>query len=232
MKPTIIVILLMTVSLASSGQDGVTTLAIKLGLLSPSLRGSDIDLISNGGPATSRRGITIGLLTNSRLGRYFWLKHEVMYSVLPMNIHLKDSINPVYSTNYVRHYIDIFPVSPTLHFKGLQVYAGPYMGVLSQAWIDRKDASGNFYKDSSIFGKANQLHEQHQKFDFGFCIGIEYELPFGLNLGAKYTKGFVPVVEYSNSLFYGSALTRISIYNSYVALTIGYSFFKKAKGSK
>ncbi len=229
MKPALVVLLLLTIASASSGQDGVTTFGFKVGALSPALRGGDVNMISNAGPAKGKQGITFGVFANSRLGKYFWLKHEVMYSVRSMNILLKDSINPVYQTNYVRHTIDIFPMSPSFHFKGLQVFAGPYLGVLSQAWIDRKDPSGNLYKDNSIFGNASQYKKQHQKFDFGFCVGVEYELPFGLNIGAKYVKGFVPVIEYSNSIFYGASGSVINIYNSYVVATIGYSFVKKEK---
>ena len=214
------------------GQDGYTTIGFKFGMLSSSLRGVDADTLTNGAHATLKWGITAGVVVNSRLKKYFWLKHELVYTVRTMGVTLQDATTQNYSTSYTRHYFDIFPLSPTFHFKGLQIYAGPYLAVLSQAWVDRKDSQGHLFKDYSIFGSDKQFSKQHQKLDAGVAVGIEYEFPFGINLGAKYIVGFVPVVEYANANTFNDPNTRVSAYNNSLNLTLGYSFVKKREPVK
>jgi Outer membrane protein beta-barrel domain len=209
--------------LTAKGQDGVATFGVKIGAVSPSLRGKDVDSISNAGPAKSLQGITFGVFANSRVGKHVWLKHEVMYSNRQMTVQLKDAHNPTYSANYGRHYIDIFPMSPTFHIKGFQLYAGPYFGILSQAWVNRKDSSGVAHKDYSVFGSGTQFYKQHQKFDLGLVTGVEYEFGFGLNLGIKYVLGYVPVIEYANANTFNDPHTVFRIYNSYLSATVGYT---------
>lgn len=229
MKSIITILVLLTTTCLLNAQDGATTIGLKVGIISPSLYGADVDSISNGGSATSRMGITAGIIINSRLTKYFWLKHEIMYSGRTMNVQLKDSIHPSYNSTYARQYIDIFPVSPSFHYKGLQVYAGPYLGLLLQASIDRKDAKGNLATDHSIYGYGMQMGKQHQKFDAGLVAGIEYEFPFGLNIGAKYVKGFIPVIDYANGYTNNDPHTVMHVYNSYMSVTLGYSFKKRDK---
>ena len=226
MKLIFLALSLLIITLAQA-QDGYTTVGFKVGILSSSLRGVDADTITNGANESMKWGITVGVVVNSRLKKHFWLKHEVAYTIRNMNVTLLDVTNSSYSTSYTRHYFDIFPVSPTFHFKGLQLYTGPYLGLLSQAWVERKDAQGNLFKDYSVFGSDKQFSKQHQKFDLGIVAGIEYEFSFGLNIGARYIMGFVPVIEYANANTFNDPNVRVSAYNNSFNLTMGYSFVKK-----
>ena len=226
MKLIFFAITLLIATLAQA-QDGYTTVGFKVGILSSSLRGADADTLTNGGHATTKWGITIGVVVNSRLKKHFWLKHELAYTVRAMDVTLQDPSSQPYSTSYTRHYFDIFPLSPTFNYKGFQLYAGPYLGLLSQAWVERKDSQGNLFKDYSIFGSDKQFSKQHQKFDLGLVAGIEYEFSFGLNIGAKYIMGFVPVIEYSNANTFNDPHVPISAYNNSFNITLGYSFIKK-----
>ncbi|MBS1977466.1 MAG: PorT family protein [Bacteroidetes bacterium] len=207
-------------------QDGYTSFGVRLGMVSSSLRGMDVDSLSPRGPITSQWSLSVGILANSRMTPHFWLKHEVNYTLRTMTLQMSDASNNAFGSTYSRHYVDIFPISPTYHIAGFQVYAGPYLGLLAQAYVERKDAGGNITRDYGIFGSDQQFGKQHQKMDLGLVAGIEYELPFGLNLGAKYIKGFVPVVEYANANTFSDPNYRVSIYNESVVVTIGYSFVK------
>ncbi|MFN3918629.1 MAG: PorT family protein, partial [Flavobacteriales bacterium] len=90
---------------------------------------------------------------------------------------------------------------------------------------------GNFYIDKSIFGDAGNDESEKkylQKFDFGLNAGIEYQFPFGLLIGAKYTHGFTDLFQYANSYTLGDIKTdNIKIYNRSVMFSIGYVFSRK-----
>jgi hypothetical protein len=228
MRYALLIVMILLCTNFVKAQDGLTTFGIKAGIILPSLYGSDIDSLSKNGYRASKLGITLSVFANSRISKHFWLKHELSYSGRFLSIQLADSSSS-YKTTYGRSYIDIFPISPTFHFKGFQVYAGPYMGILMQAWINRKDGNGNLYKDKSIFGSGTEFGKQHQKFDAGIVAGLEYEFNFGLNVGFKYVRGFIPVIEYANANTFNDSHSTVSIYNSYVSFTVGYSFIKNNK---
>jgi hypothetical protein len=205
----------------SVAQNGMVGLGIKGGLSKPQLRGSDVatDFPS---PSSDFSNIMIGLSATSRTGKYVWLKHEVFYSKRFMTTQQNDPVNGSYSSQFKRHYIDIYPVSPTLQFKGLQVFAGPYLGVLLNATLQQKNGSGQL-QDVSIYGNPTQNSNYAQKFDFGYVVGVEYEFNFGVNLGIRYTKGFVPVVENA------AQQTQRSVYNSFASVVLGYTLWGKIK---
>lgn len=213
----------------SIAQDGVTTFGLRVGILSPALYGSEVSSISNAGSPSPKTGFTGGILINSRLKKYFWLKHELLFSSRVLNVQLKDSIHSAYNSIYSRQYIDIFPLSPCFHFKGLQIYGGPYLGLLCGAWMQRMDAGGNLQKNYSIYGSGTEMGKQQTKYDAGIMLGIEYEFRFGLNISAKYVRGFTSIIDYANANTFDDPHGTISVYNSYLSLNMGYSFIKKAK---
>lgn len=54
--------------------------------------------------------------------------------------------------------------------------------------------------------------------DAGFVTGINYEFSNGFNLGARYIRGFVPLIENANTK------QQWKIYNESIFVTIGYAF--------
>lgn len=212
-----ICIMLFFILKISAQQDGIT-FGISGGINWTSLTGRDIDSLSNDGSQKSLIGQSIGITLDNKTSKYFGLKHELFYCQRIMSIKIDDGINPEFSSKFKRQYIDIFPVSPTLYYKGLQVYAGPYLGVLLNASIQRKDADGNLYTDKSIYGSGEASSNYSQKMDAGFVAGLNYEFKNGINLGGRFIRGFVPIIENANTK------QQWKIYNESFFITIGYRF--------
>lgn len=217
MKKIITIGLMLFCSIISKAQDGLD-FGIKGGLNWSYLKGKDIGNLSNGGEARELSGQMIGFTVNNKLSSGFWLKHEVFYSRRLMTIQLDDAIHPIFRSELKRGYIDLFPATPTYHYQRFQLYSGPYIEMLLNASVQRKDENGNLYTDKSFFGASDVKGNYSQKFDAGLVIGAEYEFPFGINIGARFMRGFVPLIE-------DSALKdQWRIYNQSLAFTIGYSF--------
>jgi len=217
MKKIITIGLMLFCSIISKAQEGLD-FGIKGGLNWSSLKGKDVGNLSNGGEANGLSGQMIGFTLNNKLSAGFWLKHEVFYSRRLMAIQLDDAVHPIFKSELKRAYIDLFPATPTYHYQRFQCYAGPYIEMLLNASVQRKDENGNLYTDKSFFGASDIKGNYSQKFDAGLVIGVEYELPAGINIGARFMRGFVPLIE-------DSALKdQWRIYNQSLGFTIGYSF--------
>ncbi|WP_409416252.1 outer membrane beta-barrel protein [Flavobacterium sp. PS2] len=213
-----ICIMLFFILKISAQQDGIT-FGISGGINWTSLTGRDVDSLSNDGSQKSLIGQSIGITLDNKTSKYFGLKHELFYSQRIMSIKIDDGINPEFSSKFKRQYIDIFPVSPTLYYKGLQVYTGPYLAVLLNASIQRKDADGNLYTDKSIYGSGEASSNYSQKMDAGFVAGLNYEFKNGINIGGRFIRGFVPIIENANTK------QQLKIYNESFFVMIGYSFY-------
>ena len=213
-----------------------TSLGIKIGFTLSRLRGQDMDSLSYNGSSSPMQGFHIGITANSMVGRYFWLKHELIATQKGANITLSDPINGAYKTTLKTWSLDLFPISPAFHYRGFQIYAGPYLSILANANIRRKNAAGEFENDHSIFGSGRNFQQSKymQKFDYGLSAGLEYEFPFGLNIGVKYVRGFAELLDWANSLTIGKPTdaTKIKIYTDYFNVSIGYSFMKGRKSNK
>lgn len=201
-----------------SAQQQGFTFGISGGINSAALKGRDIDSLSTGGATKGLNGPTIGITLNNKMSTYFGLKHEVFYSSQSIKIKINDGVNPIFESKFKHQYIDLFPVSPTFYYRGLQIYAGPYIGILLNASVQRKDADGNLYTDKSIYGTGQLSSKYSQKMDAGFTSGINYEFSNGINLGARYIRGFVPIIENANTK------EQWKIYNENLFFTIGYTF--------
>jgi hypothetical protein len=84
--------------------------------------------------------------------------------------------------------------------------------------VQRKDTKGNIYTDKSFYETGEALSKYSQKMDAGFVTGINYEFSNGYNLGARYIRGFVPLIENAN------IKQQWKIYNENFFVTIGYTF--------
>ena len=201
----------------SAQQQGLT-FGVSGGLNWTSLTGKNINNLSNEGYQKSSIGQTIGITLDNNISKYFGLKHELFYSRRFILIKIDDEINPEFTSKFKREYIDIFPASPSFYYKGFQVYAGPYLGMLLNASLQHKDVNGNTYTDKSIYGTGEVTSNYSQKMDVGFVAGLNYELPNGLNFGARFIRGFVPLLENANTK------QQWKIYNESLFVTMGYTF--------
>ncbi|MBF7093293.1 PorT family protein [Flavobacterium sp. ALJ2] len=204
-----------------SAQQESFTFGISGGTNWSSLKGKDIDNLSSDGSSKRTIGHSIGITLDNKTSNYFGLKHELFNSQRVTTIRIDDEINPEFDSKFKRQYIDLFPASPTLYYKGFEVYAGPYLGLLLNASVKRKDENGNTYTDKIIYGTGQSSGNYSQKMDAGFIVGLNYALPNGINIGARYTRGLVPILENSESKH------QWKIYNESFFVTIGYKFNKK-----
>ena len=212
--------------------NGRTTFGIKAGFTQSDLYGKDISFLSVNGKTNPLNGFHVGVTANSMISKYFWIKHELFFTQKGAGIMLHDSINGDYNSTLKMYYLDLFPLNVTFHFKGFQIYAGPFASILMNAELRKKDNAGNFYSDKSIFGSGRQFEDKGkylQKFDFGLNAGIEYEFKFGLNVGAKLTRGFAELLQYANSHTFADSKLSYDIHNMYFNISLGYSFVKKSK---
>jgi hypothetical protein len=219
MKNTCTICFLLFFILKISAQQKGLTFGISGGINQTSLTGATIDSLSNGGYQKSSIGQTIGITIDNKTSKFFGFKHELFYSRRLMTLKIDDGINPEFSSKFKRQYLDLFPVSASFYYKGFQVYAGPYLGILLNTSIQRKDADGNIYTDKSIYGTGEAPSNYSQKMDAGFIAGINYEFSNGINLGARFIRGFVPILENANTK------QQWKIYNESFFITIGYVFY-------
>jgi hypothetical protein len=209
---------------------GRVSFGVKVGFTYANIAGSDVGNTFASSNTDYLPAFHAGIMVNSKIGKYFWLKHELLVVQKGAGVTLKDSTNGSYSSTLKMLSLDLFPFSPTFHYKGFQLYAGPYASILIDAQIKRKDNHGQYYQDHSIFGDGSQFEDKSkylQKIDFGINAGIEYLFPFGVSLGIKYTHGFVDIFQYANSYTLNDGNKRIKIFNRAFLFSIAYNFGKK-----
>ena len=214
---------------------GRVSFGLKVGYTQANIYGSDINYIFADSKTNYIQSYHAGITVNSMVAKYFWFKHELLVIQKGAGITLNDSINGNYHSTLKMLSLNLFPISPCFHFKGFQLYAGPYISTLLNANILRKDSNGKEYQDHSIYGDASQFESKFkflQKFDFGLNVGVEYQFPFGLFIGAKYTYGFTDIFQYANSYTFQDPKRDIKIYNKSFLLSIGLSFVKYRKNGK
>lgn len=206
------------------------SLGLLIGYTNSNLYGSEIDYIFSDSKTSGFQSFHAGLLVNSQLGKYFWLKHLLLFNQRGAHVYLSDSINGKYNTNLKMQYLDLYPFFLTFHIKGWQIFTGPYVSTLINASIRRKDNNGNVFNDTSLFGdpgnnEAADKNKYLQKSDFGLSIGTEYQFSFGLFFGIKYNLGFMDLFQYANSYtFNDPKKDKIKIYNKFLMISLGYSF--------
>ncbi|MCW3464147.1 porin family protein [Chitinophaga nivalis] len=199
-------------------QQSNLSFGIKAGINQAGLTGGMIDSLSTGGATSKQTGIQIGVSLNHQFSKYCWLKQELFYSLRRVQLQLADDTHPAYNSPFRRQSIDLFPASPTFHYKGFQVFAGPFISMLLTASLQRRDDNGNTYTDKSLYGTATADNKYSHKFDAGLAAGLEYEFPLGINIGVRYMRGFVPIIENA------AAQQQWQIFNQTAAFTVGYSF--------
>lgn len=159
------------------------SMQVKAGVQLPRLYGADKDSITNYGTS----GWIAGLSALSPLGKSIALKHEAFLAIQKSESRL-----------------DLFPVSITYRKYNLEVFAGPYMGILF-----RSDNYGNGSMDKGYATKN----------DLGFTIGGGYTFLKRFSAEVRYVHGFAPLVENAGTK------DPLKAYRRYAAFTLGYTLF-------
>ncbi|HLZ15720.1 MAG TPA: outer membrane beta-barrel protein, partial [Cyclobacteriaceae bacterium] len=208
---------------------GETRIGIKAGITSANVFGPDLNQLSTGGDPSSFGGFHLGVYVNSKLRNHFWIKSEVLTTQKGAVLQIKDKWGQHYASNFKSQYIDVYPFSPTFHWKGFQTLAGPYISMLLTASQQVKDSLGVLTTNNSVFGTAPALSNYRQKIDAGFVLGVEYEFTFGISIGARYTQGFVPLFENAAAIPVKNApeQRQQNVFNKSLSISVGYSFGKR-----
>lgn len=213
-------------------KSGSVLWGIKAGFSSSNIYGSDIDYVFANNETNFQPAFHLGIWVDTKIEKHLYLKHELLFNQKGAGVTLTDSINGNYSAQFKTYYLDFFPISPTLYFKGVQIYTGPYISALIDAQINRKNETGKTFIDHSIFGNPSQFEDKSkylQKMDFGIEAGLAYQLPYSLSIGAKYTHGFFDIFQSANGYIISGNKHEIKIYNRAFWLSVSYLFNGKRK---
>lgn len=212
---------------------GYVAFGIKAGYSNSNIYGKDIDFIFASKQTSHFSAFHAGIFADAKVGKFFSLKHELIINQRGAGVILNDSLLGDYDSKLAMLYLDLYPISPTFHYKNFQLYAGPYISMLVNASVQKKESNGTLYKDKSIFGEAgnNESEQQYlQKLDFGLNVGIEYQFSFGLLVGLKYTRGLTDIFQYANSYTFDDPKTgKIKIFNQSLLFSLGYKLTGKGK---
>ena len=219
-----LLLLLFSLAFAQVYAQGEAQIGIKAGVTSANITGSDVSQLSDNGSPTTLQGFNLGIFVNSKVAKNFWIKSELLYIGKGAALQTKDASGTATQSNFKSSYIDLYPISPTFHWKGFQVLAGPYVSMLLKSTIS----------DSSVFGSPQNLSSYRQKLDAGIVLGAEYEFKERVSIGMRYTKGFVPLFESPGNLVTAPGHTPAiqNIYNENISISVGYSFGKRARKDK
>ncbi len=207
---------------------GETRFGIKAGITSAQLYGPDIHQLSNNGNPSSLSGFHFGMFVNSKIKKDFWIKSELLLIQKGGMLQTEGKSGVQFQSKFKSQYIDVYPISPTFHWKGFQVLAGPYISMLLSS--SAQDSVGN--ANSNIFGSATTLSSYRQKLDAGVVIGAEYETKWGISIGLRYTRGYVPLFENPSLLVTnvgGPPQPQQKVYNETLNFSLGYSFGNSKK---
>ncbi|HEX8545442.1 MAG TPA: outer membrane beta-barrel protein [Cytophagaceae bacterium] len=186
---------------------------VRLGLNKSSNYGRQYEEWDKITPFENKLSFTGGIYVNSELTEHFWLKHEFMYV---NKIYTYDTLGQALKVS--QHYIDVYPLNATFHIKGFQIFGGPAFSLFL--------AQGKEYLDTLKKVKATTDISNRNIFEIGYITGIEYEFPFGLNLGIRYIKQFTSLFQTEKNG------PRVDIFSQNLLFTVGYSLGKTHKTFK
>lgn len=202
---------------------GKLSYGLKAGYSRFTIAGAGLSEFSTGGKPLYLGGYYFGIELNTKLNKFLSIKHEL--SILQKGAILKmaeDSTSSAFDSKYKNVYLDLAPFSLSFQLERLQIFAGPYAGVLLSSSIQRKNESGALYTDKSIFGDAKQTGNYTQKLDVGLLVGLGYALKNGLNIQARYAHGLTPLIEHTERND-----SQWKIYNRGFSFTFGYTLSGK-----
>lgn len=205
-----------------STEPGKLSFGLKAGYSRFTIAGTGVKEFSAGGKPAFLTGYYLGLELSTKLSQHWGFKHELSVLQKGAVLKMEGEGYPAFDSKYKNVYLDIAPFSLIFQMEGLQLFLGPYAGVLLSSSIQRKNESGKVYTDKSIFGDAKQTGNYTQKLDAGLLTGLGYEFKNGINIQAKYTQGLAPLIEHTERND-----GQWKIYNQGFSVSLGYTLFGK-----
>lgn len=202
MKKTILSLALLTGAAAAQAQSangGGTRFGLKVGVVAATLAGDNKNFQ---GDVQNRFGFQAGITTTTTLGvgGLFELHPELLYSQRGYQI------EDVSKTTF--HNIDL-PLLARINAAGLIFEVGPQVGYL----FARKTK----FDDSAIPDITNR--GQLNKLQFGYIVGVGYQLESGPNVGIRYNRSITRLYDGEAVIPEGN-----KIYNSVFQFQLGFAF--------
>ena len=202
MKTCILSLALLTGAAAAQAQSatgGGTRFGLKVGVVAATLAGNDKDFQ---GDVQNRFGFQAGVTTTTALGvgSLFELHPELLYSQRGYQI------EDVSKTTF--HNLDV-PLLARLNAAGLVVELGPQLGYL---FARKTKYENSNTPDVTARGQLNKLQ-------FGYIVGVGYQLASGPNVGIRYNRSITRLYDGDAALTGGN-----NIYNSVFQFQLGFAF--------
>ncbi|WP_426062062.1 porin family protein [Hymenobacter sp. B1770] len=184
---------------AQSTAGGGTRFGLKVGVVAATLAGDDKDFQ---GDVQNRFGFQAGVTTTTSLGvgGLFELHPELLYSQRGYQI------EDVSKTTF--HNLDV-PLLARLNAAGLVFEAGPQVGYLFAHKTKFEDSAR---PDITTRGQLNKLQ-------FGYIVGVGYQLESGPNVGVRYNRSITRLYDEDAALPGGN-----NMYNSVFQFQLGFAF--------
>ncbi|OON68727.1 porin family protein [Hymenobacter sp. CRA2] len=184
---------------AQSTNGGGTRFGLKVGVVAATLAGDDKDFQ---GDVQNRFGFQAGITTTTTLGvgGLFELHPELLYSQRGYQI------EDVSKTTF--HNIDL-PLLARINAAGLVFEVGPQVGYLFARKTKFDDSA---IPDITGRGQLNKLQ-------FGYIVGVGYQLESGPNVGIRYNGGITRLYDGDATLPGGN-----NIRNSVFQFQLGFAF--------
>jgi hypothetical protein len=203
-------------------------LSAQAGLTLAELVGHNVADLSAGGNSKPLLGFQCGISAANRFSRRWGFAHHLDYLQQGAKVQLIDSQASAYPSVFRLHALRIAPLNLFFQHKNLQLSLGPYLSLLLDAHIQKKDPKGELFQDHSIFGNPQQLSQYAQKVDGGIHLRAAYLWPNGLEISFAYQKGFLSVIENAASVPSPGVKPKAQpqIFNQIFSLSIGYVFLR------
>lgn len=166
---------------------------------------------SNYSSWSTQAGWNAGIFTNFMLGNHFSISPEVLYSKAGAKITTTSSQNNVNFNSTSNLHVDylMVPVMAKYRFTGgLYIETGPEISF---------NVSSSRWQDQSVRDITNGA-------DFGWGLGIGYQSPIGLGIGARYNLGLTKVDNVSQA-----GWNDVSLRNSGFMLDLFWAIFNNKK---
>jgi hypothetical protein len=163
---------------------------------------------STGATFKPRMGFDGGVGAEFKITRHFAIQPEINYSMQGVKAESSG-----YKTNFELNYITMPVLAKLQPVEGFSAFAGPQIGILTSANVKSGD-------DPKMNAKS-----ELKALDYFGVFGLEYRLPMGVFIGARYQVGFRDAIDIKG--------VDAEIKNNALTFRIGYSFpFSGAAGKK
>lgn len=203
MKKFVLSLLLLAGAAGAAQAQTSTRIGLKVGVVAATLAGENKNDFQQG-KVQNRFGFQAGITssTSFSVGGLFELHPELLYS--QRGYQIDDGAD---AQNTTFHNIDV-PLLARINAQGLVFEVGPQVGYLFASKTDYEDSR----PDNTARGNLNKLQ-------FGYIVGVGYQLESGPNLTVRYNGGITRLYDGDQVLPNGN-----NIRNSVFQFQVGFAF--------